>query len=907
MFILYNLVIFPIVQFIELCYLFVFRVFKDPGTAILGVSIAVSVCTLPLYFFAEQFQQKERDIQRRLQPKIKRIKSVFRGDEQYMILAAYYRQNHYHPVYALRNIFGLLIQIPFFIAAYTYLSHLELLQGKPFLIINDLGKPDALLSAYGINVLPIIMTLVNVLSGTIYTRGLGIKDKIQLYGMSLVFLVLLYNSPSGLVLYWTMNNIFSLAKNMLQRTKHPKKIVYSIVAACIVLFDIFVIFFHHGYWLKRLVVAAAASSVLFLPLLAKQKQRLFPMPGNRDTLLRQNLIFILASVVLFLLAGFVIPSSLIASSVLEFSYIEPYSSPLPFIMYTVLQAAGVFLVWPFCIYFLFSQRIKKVLTICSVILVIITLVNTFLFPENFGFLTNTLIFSDPKPIFLHYVNIAWNIIAITSGIALAFILFYTKLKIILVPFNIIVIAALASFSIVNTVTITREYFRLQEQREPLSGAAEGITPVYTLSKTGKNVLFIMIDRTVSGYLPAIFKEKPELRSIFSGFTWYPNCVSFANHTFVGSPPLYGGYEYTPLAINERYTETILEKHKEAYLLLPLLFSRAGYSVTVTDPPFDNYKQSNLHIYSDYPQINAQNITRIHSAYWNRHNPGINGLFISDLLQNKLLRFSIFKMSPLILKSFVYDDGEWLTTDNINSQAKTSGGLTFDTIDAYALLDLLPELTATQQEQTNTFTMLYGQLPHFPAFLQYPDYKPAQTVTDTGNGEFSDEALYHVHMATFLLIGKWFSFLKEHGVYDNTKIIMAADHGVSNAMQNTPENINIPYNDDNRDTYSINRLNSYNPLLMVKDFDAEGEIFIDNTFMTNADAPGLTLENIIDNPVNPFTNKPLQSEKEHGIYITTNGNWRSRDHSKYQYRIRDDQWLYVKDNIFDPANWRSKAP
>jgi membrane protein insertase Oxa1/YidC/SpoIIIJ len=32
--------------------------------------------------------------------------------------------------------------------------------------------------------------------------------------MALIFLVLLYNSPSGLVLYWTCNNIFSLGKNL---------------------------------------------------------------------------------------------------------------------------------------------------------------------------------------------------------------------------------------------------------------------------------------------------------------------------------------------------------------------------------------------------------------------------------------------------------------------------------------------------------------------------------------------------------------------------------------------------------------------------------------------------------------------------------------------------------------------
>ena len=63
-----------------------------------------------------------------------------------MLLSTYYRQNYYHPVYALRSTFGLLIQIPFFIAAYSYLSHLEILHGASFLFIQDLGKLDGLLS-----------------------------------------------------------------------------------------------------------------------------------------------------------------------------------------------------------------------------------------------------------------------------------------------------------------------------------------------------------------------------------------------------------------------------------------------------------------------------------------------------------------------------------------------------------------------------------------------------------------------------------------------------------------------------------------------------------------------------------------------------------------------------------------
>ena len=75
-----------------------------------------------------------------------------------------------------------------------------------FGILKNLASPDALISFGNIhvNVLPILMTLINVISSEIYAKGMKFKEKIQLYGMALIFLVLLYNSPSGLVLYWTL-------------------------------------------------------------------------------------------------------------------------------------------------------------------------------------------------------------------------------------------------------------------------------------------------------------------------------------------------------------------------------------------------------------------------------------------------------------------------------------------------------------------------------------------------------------------------------------------------------------------------------------------------------------------------------------------------------------------------------
>jgi hypothetical protein len=95
---------------------------------------------------------------------------------------------------------------------------------------------------------------------------------------------------------------------------------------------------------------------------------------------------------------------------------------------------------------------------------------------------------------------------------------------------------------------------------------------------------------------------------------------------------------------------------------------------------------------------------------------------------------------------------------------------------------------------------------------------------------------------------------------------------------------------------------YKALLLVKDFDASGDLTVDDSFMTNADVPLILTRDLIENPVNPFTQKPMLSNKEDGAVITTSYRGEPSNHGKYQFTIKDDEWFYVHDDIFDPNNW-----
>jgi hypothetical protein len=260
-----------------------------------------------------------------------------------------------------------------------------------------------------------------------------------------------------------------------------------------------------------------------------------------------------------------------------------------------------------------------------------------------------------------------------------------------------------------------------------------------------------------------------------------------------------------------------------------------------------------------------------------------------MLYSNLIRFSFFKASPLLLHDAVYDHGYYFSDINFNPTSYSR-----PTIDNYSSLYYLPDITGITEKNENYATLFINNLTHEPAFMGVPDYKPSNNLTNRGKGPFANEDPYHAIMASFLLLAKWFDFLRENGVYDNTRIILVSDHG-RNLHSPFPDNITLPNGHD---------LEYYTALLMVKDFDAEFALATDNSFMTNADVPHIAAAGIVQKLVNPFTGKELIVDKSNGVTITTSQIFSPQKALKYMYDIKRNEWLHVKDNIFDPANWSS---
>ncbi len=891
----YSLVIYPLTQIIELVFMFCKKLFDHTGIAIIGVSCAVSLLTLPLYIVAEHWQQVERDKQKLMKNQIDKIKAVFKGNEQYMILSTYYRQQHYHPIMALRSAFGLLIQIPFFTAAYACLSHMSALQGHSFLFIRDMGAPDALfmIGNFNVNVLPIAMTLINMISGTIYTRGLSIRDKLQTYGLALLFVVILYDSPAGLVLYWTMNNLFSLVKNVFYKMKNPVKVLYYIACALVTVLIVW-LFAFHVLSVKRAVLVSAMFALIYpSPLYVKVANYLIdkPFASLRDSFKLRVALFAVSAIALTLLLGFYIPTNLIASSPEEFCGIDGIANPMFFVRNTFSQAAGFCIIWCSLIFFLYHERMQTLIAAAMATLACCCIVNNFAFAEHYGNMSKLLIFTEISTVDSSVMMILVNLFV--NAIIVAFlcaVITLKKTKLMTSVFGLVSVS-LFGLSAVNTSVISKGFDSYTSKTNSNgSSAIKTIKPIFHLSKTGKNVIYLYLDRAQNQYIQPLFEECPELYEQYSGFTLFENTVSFNAHTLLGAPACYGGYEYTPEGMNSRSDVALVTKQNESLLMLPRIFTEQGknFSATVTDSTWANYGWTpDLSIYQDYPAIDAHLTDAVYLDLWYKEHQDTAKITVtSTTLKRNILWYGFFRTSLLALRPAFYNDGVYWSSNKADDDFN-------DYLNGYSVLDYLPRLTAFDAKTENVFMNLTNNTTHDGLLLQAPDYVPVSKVTNNGTSKYAGMRDYSSMAGAMRRVGDWLEYLKSEGIYDNCRIVIVADHGATRKEDCFEW-------DSDFDSYGPGR---YHPLLMFKDFGESGKLKVSDEFMTNADTPLLLAEGIIDSPVNPFTNKALKADKDNGALICTSDTFMPyQNKSKYVFTCGENQWLRVKDNIFKSENW-----
>jgi len=187
------------------------------------IIIILSILTKVLFYRLTHKSFKSMKDMQRLQPRLKELQEKYKDDKQKLNTETMklYKEAGVNP---LGGCLPLLFQMPVFIALFNVLRNTIELRGAPFVLwINDLSSPDVLFS-FGVSIpflgsefhlLPILMGGAMVLQSKLGgsptgETGPAAQTKMMSTMMPIVFTVIFYGMPSGLVLYWLVNNVFSI-------------------------------------------------------------------------------------------------------------------------------------------------------------------------------------------------------------------------------------------------------------------------------------------------------------------------------------------------------------------------------------------------------------------------------------------------------------------------------------------------------------------------------------------------------------------------------------------------------------------------------------------------------------------------------------------------------------------------
>ena len=665
---IYDYTIYPIECIYKVIYLCFYSLADSYGLALIFLSIFTSCITHPLMKWASNISKDEKEVQKYLTPQLEKIKARLSGAEQHHAIQRLYKRYGYHPVMAVRTAIGVMLQLPFLMAAYYMLSNLEAIKGVAWLFVKDLGQPDMLIA--GFNIMPFVMTAVNLLSA--YTTvGFTKKDKLQAFVIAGMFLVLLYGAPSALLIYWTFNNLWSLLGN---------------------LFD-----FNNIYVLAS---------------------KTFRINKSDDWLLCLTVIITISITI-----GILLPLDIYLNNANEFWFGLLDVFPL-----FLFGAAFILMILLINGILFFRLNLLDKYTIFLFGLLVALYLQSYIINLNYGVLDGREINWD-KYSSIGFVNILVWITCIT------FILYiFRKLK------NVKVKRIISISSVLVIVIQVFSLVYLAESRNVLNNKNKNDIVVTTNNmwkfSRQDNLIVLILDAFDSSYLSTLLKTKNKKRyeDILVNFTYYPDTMGAYASTKGALPHILTGIKY----FNDRpYDEYVRIAHENSNLYKELL--QNNYEVNVYTNKI--YMSPNVNLYA-----NVKNDNYI-------INDKVN-------LCKDYYKLVLFKSLPHFLKSrFIVQTDEFdkyralykeepfsMSVQKFYRDLKTCN---FDII-----------------ENKNVFKVYHLAGAHGPfTFGRDLKTKPGKKYKAINEAD-----------GCLTLLNMFFQKLKLNGLYDNSNIIVMADHG-----------------------------------------------------------------------------------------------------------------------------------
>jgi YidC/Oxa1 family membrane protein insertase len=207
----------PLIRVLNIFYSFT----KNYGLAIIILTILIKILFYPL---TQKSFQSMKEMQK-LQPKMMELREKYKNDKDKLNreLMQLYRTEKINP---LGGCLPMILQIPVFIALYQGLWNSIELRHTPFIWwIRDLSAPEELFSIplFGFDlpfrVLPLIMGVTMYLQQKMTPVAGDPRQAKMMQWMPIFFTFLFWGFPSGLVLYWLVNNVLTIIQQYFIRKK----------------------------------------------------------------------------------------------------------------------------------------------------------------------------------------------------------------------------------------------------------------------------------------------------------------------------------------------------------------------------------------------------------------------------------------------------------------------------------------------------------------------------------------------------------------------------------------------------------------------------------------------------------------------------------------------------------------
>ena len=184
------------------------------GIGIILLTVLIRVIILPLTIKQEKSMKKMRDIQ----PEVDKLREKYKDNPQEMQIKMQeiYKKNQVNPMAGCLPLF---VQMCIFITLFRVLNDANSIPNDATFLWFNLKQPDALVKLpftgmfSAINIFPLLNTVVTFFQQKMMSTGTQDSNpqmKTMLYTLPLVILVMTYNMPSGVSLYWFTSSLLAV-------------------------------------------------------------------------------------------------------------------------------------------------------------------------------------------------------------------------------------------------------------------------------------------------------------------------------------------------------------------------------------------------------------------------------------------------------------------------------------------------------------------------------------------------------------------------------------------------------------------------------------------------------------------------------------------------------------------------